>query len=596
MEERPEYFAALLQLQDEGEIITYFETEAEQFIEHRREKSEEILTKLKVLDGLVGSTKSDSPTLTNHLVRIYEGLKTLEDMGSVYVAQVKKVFELMYVFTNPRNIVYTAVTQLLTPHDEELFLATMSVSDLMKVRDLLAKVQASLQQHSDLTPLNQPLLNNDSISQSTALTRRLIDSINICAEKAMKNPVKKQMRSAMRSNTAIDLPASFEAEENGTMTMLLPYIALFLFALTETFLRVVDEEMMKRRSAMFWFVTKEIYLLIGFVCLFAYNYVLNTSLRRAILVSSLVIAIGTAGTALTIHFHYFRLLGLARSIVATGGPVLISRRYQVDLESNFSRTKACALYNFAYMMGSAFAYFFLQFVHTYSRLNREQDEHIYVGVILTFSGLWMVLVLLTLVYNQEPMIKHSHLDHSYSLNGWMLLNSIFILSGVFFFVENIAITKGQKDFNWSSQYGETFLAAFYMVVAPMNFVIAIGSYFIMDRRFVLTSIWLSAASLAVMVNLQQTSFILSCLTILLAYNIIRGPAYSLYSKLEPKNPALRASIVELLAFIVAEAMAAESVGFETKCYACCGCLILTLITHYLEKCWFKLALEHQKVA
>jgi hypothetical protein len=252
------------------------------------------------------------------------------------------------------------------------------------------------------------------------------------------------------------------------------------------------------------------------------------------------------------------------------------------------------MYSFAFMLGTAFAYCFLQFVHTSSNMDWQRDVKSYVAVITVFAVLWMILALLALIFRKEPQIKHSHLDQSYYVSSWLVLFNIFILSSVYFFIENIAIPKGQTDFGWTSQYGETFLAAFYMTIAPINLALGIASYFIRDRRFVLVSIWLSIASLAVMVNLQQTSFILSCLVVLFAYNIIRGPAYSLYSKLEPSNPALRGSVAEVLAFIVAEAMAANERAFESKCYACCGCLAFTLVAHYFEKCWFKAAIRRSK--
>lgn len=590
MAEDTAFFSELLSLQEDQQILKYVRFEAQRFTSFRHTRSEELLAKLHILERLVESTKARSPTLSNHLVRIYERLKELDKDTGVYLTHVDQVFRLMYTFTNPRSLLYASISQLLTPEDEEQLRQVMSVKDLLSIRASLATVLDAIHRHTDPGAPSQPLLEDQVVSDSLAVTRKMIENVNNCLEKAAKNPI----RGLMRSTTEISFPVSFKPESDGTMTLLLPYLALFLHAITDTFLRIMDEELMRHKSAVFGFVTKEMYLLVGFVFLFIYNCILNRSLSRAILISALMLSCGTAGIAAVLYTGQYRYLALCRGLAATGGPALIARRYLVDVEDNFTRTKASAMYSFAFMLGTAFAYCFLQFVHTSSRLDWLRDVQTYAAVIAVFAILWMVLALLAFIFRKEPQIKHSHLDQSYYVSSWLVLFNIFILSSVYFFIENIAIPKGRTDFGWTLQYGETFLAAFYMTVAPLNLALAIGSHFIRDRRYVLISIWLSAASLAVMVNLQKTSFVLSCLIVLFAYDIIRGPAYSLYSKLEPSNPALRGSVAEVLAFIVAEAMAASERAFETKCYACCGCLLFTLAAHYFEKCWFKAAVRRAK--
>lgn len=590
MAETAEFFPDLLAIQDDQQVLEHLRHHSELFIRFRTSRSDELLSKLHILERLVESTKPRSPTLSNHLVRIYERLKELDKDTGAYLTHVDQVFRLMYTFTNPRSLRYVSISPLLTPEDESLLRSVMSVQDLLRIRASLATVLDAIHKHSDPSSLKQPLLEDQVVTDSLSVTRKMIDNVNNCLEKAAKNPI----RTLMRSTTQISFPSTFKPESESTMTLLLPYIALFLHAATETFLRIMDEELMKHAHEMYGFVAKEVYLLIGFVFLFVYNFVLNKSLNRAVWISSLLLSIGTGGIALVFTTKQYTYFILFRALAATGGPALIARRYLVDLEDNFTRTKASALYTFAFMLGSAFAYYFLQFVHSSSSMQLRRDIHSYIAVVEVLAVLWLFLAILALIFNKEPQIKHSHLDRSYYVSSWLVLGNIFILSSVYFFIENIANLKGQTDFGWTPQYGEAFLAAFYVTVAPLNLVLAIGSYFIRDRRFVLISIWISVASLAIMANLHKTSFVLSCLTVLFAYNIIRGPAYSLYSKLEPNNPALRGSIAEVLAFIVAEAVAASSKAFDTMCYACCGLLLLTLAAYYVEKCWFKAA-QRRKV-
>ena len=190
MAESTAYFSNLLSLQEDQQILQYVRSEAQHFASFRHTRSEELLAKLHILEHLVESTKARSPTLSNHLVRIYERLKELDKDTGAYLTHVDQVFRLMYTFTNPRSLLYASIAQLLTSEDEETLRQVMSVKDLLSIRASLATVLDAIHRHTDPGAPSQPLLEDQVVSDSLTVTRKMIDNVNNCLEKAAKNPIR----------------------------------------------------------------------------------------------------------------------------------------------------------------------------------------------------------------------------------------------------------------------------------------------------------------------------------------------------------------------------------------------------------------------